>query len=329
MTGQPHDSVFKYTFSAPERAAEELRAVLPPEIIARVDWSTLKLEPGEFVDEELRRESTDLLFSARVAEGPTLIYVLLEHQSAPHPLMPVRMLRYLGRIWGAWTRANPEATRVPPIIPVVLHHGANGWTAPRDLSECLDCDPETLAALAPLLPQLGLLIDDLALHADEALRARAASALVKLVLLVLKHGRDAEDMDQRLLRWCELVAAVGAAPHGIDAVAAVGRYLIEVSDHLTNKGLSRVLRSAVGDRSNEVMMTIGEKLIARGERRGREKGREEATRDLLLEMLTERFGDLPPALSEKVAAAPTTDLRRWARRLLTAATLGEVFADEH
>ena len=171
------------------------------------------------------------------------------------------------------------------------------------------------------------------MHADEALRARAASALVKLVLLVLKHGRDAADINKRLLRWCELVAEVGAAPHGLDALGAVGRYLVEVSEHVTNKGLHRVLRSGVGARSNEVMMTIGEKLIARGERRGREEGREqgreEATRDLFLDMLDDRFGAPPPALCEKIAVAPTADLRRWARRLLRATTLDEVFADEH
>jgi hypothetical protein len=164
---------------------------------------------------------------------------------------------------------------------------------------------------------------------------------VKLVLLVLKHGRNAADINQRLLRWCELVAEVGAAPHGLDALGAVGRYLVEVSDHVTNKGLHRVLRSGVGARSNEVMMTIGEKLIARGERRGRDKGRqegreegreqgrEEATRDLLLDMLEDRFGAPPPALCEKIAGARTADLRRWARRLLRANTLDEVFADEH
>lgn len=257
MTGQPHDVVFKYTFSAPERAAEELRAVLPTEIAARIDWSTLTLEPGEFVDEELRKQSTDLLFSARIGGRRTLIYLLLEHQSTPDALMPVRMLRYIAMIWSAWLRENPTATRVPPIVPVVVHHGLSVWTAPRELSACLDCAPDDLAALAPLLPQLELLVDDLAAQPDDALRARAASALVTLVLLVLKHARGAEDIDQRLSRWCELVAEVGAAPHGLHAVAAIARYLLEVSEHLTNKGLSRVLNSAVGDRSSEVMMTIG------------------------------------------------------------------------
>ena len=31
------------------------------------------------------------------------VYVLIEHQSSPDPMMPLRMLRYVMRIWERWT----------------------------------------------------------------------------------------------------------------------------------------------------------------------------------------------------------------------------------
>ena len=54
----PHDALFKYVFSQPEHAASELLAVLPRELSARLDWTTLKLEPGTFVDPHLTDRHT-------------------------------------------------------------------------------------------------------------------------------------------------------------------------------------------------------------------------------------------------------------------------------
>ncbi|HZH75484.1 MAG TPA: Rpn family recombination-promoting nuclease/putative transposase [Archangium sp.] len=79
----PHDLLARYTFAHPERAAAELRAVLPPHVVSAVDWTSLRREPGSVVDPELRETESDLLFSARLHEGGSLLlYVLLEHQSS-------------------------------------------------------------------------------------------------------------------------------------------------------------------------------------------------------------------------------------------------------
>jgi hypothetical protein len=43
MTHTPHDALFKAVFSSPEHAEAELRAVLPPRLSRRIDWSTLAL----------------------------------------------------------------------------------------------------------------------------------------------------------------------------------------------------------------------------------------------------------------------------------------------
>jgi hypothetical protein len=37
----PHDLFARYAFGQPERAAAELRAVLPPQVVSQVDWSTV------------------------------------------------------------------------------------------------------------------------------------------------------------------------------------------------------------------------------------------------------------------------------------------------
>src|SRR6187399_1970474 len=97
-TKQPHDALFKKTFSVVEHAAAELRAVLPAALVARTDFSTLALCPGSYIDENLAGSQSDLLFSVKVDGKPSLIYVLFEHQSSPDKLMPLRLLGYIVRI---------------------------------------------------------------------------------------------------------------------------------------------------------------------------------------------------------------------------------------
>ena len=87
MTNTPHDAVFKAVFEQPEHAAAELQHVLSADLVAAIDWSSLALEPGSFVDEELADQHSDLLFSAS-AKGSgesVLVYLLFEHLcGAPH-----------------------------------------------------------------------------------------------------------------------------------------------------------------------------------------------------------------------------------------------------
>ena len=85
MTAAPHDALFKATFSQVERAAEELRWVLPPELVAQMDFDSLSLEPGSFVDDALREQHTDLLYSLRIGGRAARVYVLFEHQSSVDP----------------------------------------------------------------------------------------------------------------------------------------------------------------------------------------------------------------------------------------------------
>jgi hypothetical protein len=99
MSTAPHDALFKAVFSQAELAAEELRCVLPPELVAQMDLTSLTLEAGSFVDEELREQHTDLLYSVQLAGRPARVYVLFEHQSKGEWWMALRLLRYMLRIW--------------------------------------------------------------------------------------------------------------------------------------------------------------------------------------------------------------------------------------
>ena len=71
VTNTPHDAVFKAVFEQPEHAAAELQHVLSADLVAAIDWSSLALEPGSFVDEELADQHSDLV--------EDLVATLLDH----------------------------------------------------------------------------------------------------------------------------------------------------------------------------------------------------------------------------------------------------------
>lgn len=74
---------------------------------------------------------------------------------------------------------------------------------------------------------------------------------------------------------------------------------------------------------------------ARGRREGHREGRREGIKQgvkegkagALLAMLAQRFGELPGAVTDRVARASMSDIERWLGRVLRAATLDDVFAD--
>ncbi len=90
-----HDGFFKAIFSQPEHATAFFKSHLPSVIVSQIDWPSLIVLPGSFVKSSLQQMHSDLLFSVRIGERETLLYLLFEHQSTPDPAMPLRLLGYL------------------------------------------------------------------------------------------------------------------------------------------------------------------------------------------------------------------------------------------
>ena len=320
MTAAPHDALFKATFSQVELAAEELRCVLPPELVARMDLGSLVLAAGSFVDEALREQHTDLLYSVTLAGRPARVYVLFEHQSSGDSWMPLRLLKYMLRIWDGCVADGGQ--RLPVIVPVVLHHGASGWRAATRFEQLFDLPAEA----AEFTPHFRFVLDDLAVLDDVALRERAASAFTRLVLSALQQVRSERSLVELLRGWVGMIRELNAAPDGERALRLVFRYIFEVRG-AEERGIIGILDATASElsrESEEIMETIAQYL----RREGRQEGRQEGERSIVLRMLQRRFGVLPEALRERVEAADSQQLERWSDRLLAASSIDVVFADE-
>jgi predicted transposase YdaD len=179
----PHDSVFRRIFAVPANAASQLRAVLPPELAARLDLARLAPVPGSFVDEALRWRHSDVLFTAPLDGHDAFVYVLVEHQSSDDPLMAFRVLRYITRIWDQYEREHPKARRLPAVIPLVVYRGDGHWTSPVQLLDVIDLSPAARQQMQAWLPRFGFLLDDLTRADEDQLLARKLTPAALVTLL--------------------------------------------------------------------------------------------------------------------------------------------------
>lgn len=319
--GTPHDALFKFVFRDREHAEGILRTALPDAVASAVDWTTLELCPGASVDEELSQRSTDLLFRAFVRGREARVLVLFEHQSQSDPWMPFRLLEYILRIWTDWRRDHPSAVALPAVIPVVLHHDERGWRGPTELLELVDLDDVTRNAWASYLPNVRFVLDDLPAQSDDAIRARAMTALGKLVLLSMKNLPYAQNPIEPIARLAPLMAAVFQAPNGLAALAAIVRYTLKVTD-VVHRDVHTLLVTQIGKEAGDVAMSTWDRLIEQGRHQGLHQGRVE----MLTKLLRVRFGELPQAVLERLQRTDVDALERWAERAMTAAALDDVFA---
>ncbi len=335
MSG-PHDRFVRFTFDHPARAGAELRAVLPAQIAAQVDWASLRRESGSVVDPELRNTETDLLFSARLSSGRRLLfYVLLEHQSSVDRWMALRMMRYVVRQLEHWRWENPGSLRLPVIIPLVMYHGPEGvWSAPRRLEELFDVPDEEEQAefWRTLVPRFEYLLDDLTSERAEALMARPGPPLVRLALLALAYGRTAE-LARLLPSWAPLFEQVYAAVNGLEELSAVFRYLLSVVDESAESVMVDMLKSVTGEqRAEELMPTLGEKIFERGRQKGTEEGRRigraEGQAESVLRILASRGVHVDDKARQRiVACTDMATLDQWFDRALNATQLSDVLDD--
>jgi hypothetical protein len=313
-------------------------AVLPPEVVAMTDWSTLELAPGSFVDEALRETLTDLLFSVRIRGREARLYLLFEHQSSPDALMPLRALAYVVRIWEQWLEKHDGASRLPPVIPVLLAQVDGGWRSPTSLAEIIDfADDAERDAIEPWVPQCVLRVDDLAGVSNDAIDARGIPPKAKLTLAALRDVRGPAELTEGLESWARWIRGISDTAEGEAAFMTLMRYILYVRQEVDMAAVQTTVR-AIDARAGDAIMSMAEKLIAEGEAKGlsaaqkliaegRVEGETKGRAETLLKLLRLRFTSVPESAAERVMHAGVATLDRWVERVLTAGSVDDVLAD--
>ncbi|MBK8254879.1 MAG: Rpn family recombination-promoting nuclease/putative transposase [Polyangiaceae bacterium] len=338
MSNQPHDGLVRAVFSHPEHARGELELLLPKEVSTHVDWSTLTLVPGAFVDEALQSNYSDLLYSVKFQGKEGFIYVLWEHQSSPDRFLIFRELKYVVRFLDNWLVDHPNATHLPIVIPVVLAHGRRPWTCPLSFEDLLDIPAELKPAIIDYVPRFRVLLDDLYHETDEGLRSRSLSTLAAVTLWCLKNAFNTPELLRTVVHWRMLLRALHASNGGADWLQQIFLYITAVHEEPTETVLPALAKSLEVE-ENQTMATIQEQLIEKGVKKGLEqglaqgleqgleKGLAQGQRATLYKQLQRKFGDRAEAVKGRIDAAAPAEVDTWLDRILFATTLDEVFTE--
>ncbi|ECC7613570.1 Rpn family recombination-promoting nuclease/putative transposase, partial [Salmonella enterica] len=120
-TPTPHDATFRQFLTQPDIARDFMELHLPAELRDICDLSTLKLESGSFVEDDLRQYFSDVLYSLKTTAGDGYIHVLVEHQSTPDKHMAFRLIRYAVAAMQRHLEAGHK--KLPLVIPVLFYTG--------------------------------------------------------------------------------------------------------------------------------------------------------------------------------------------------------------
>ena len=257
----PHDKLFRETWSDREVAQDFLRRYLPPNVVALLDFSTLEISKDAFVDEALRDYFSDILYKINYGSAAGYVYLLFEHKSYPERWIHLQLLEYMLNIWRLHLKQQPKGqqeTRLPVILPLVLYHGERAWSLDTRFATMFDAPDEALAAY---VPNFEYLVQDLTRYSDEEITGTVVS---RVVMLLFKHIHD-PDIFRKLPAIFTLMQELLRQERGLHTIEMLLRYVFNALEDMTVTQLVTIAEKSL---QGEMVMTLTEQLRQEGWRNG-------------------------------------------------------------
>lgn len=268
-TPTPHDALFKQFLTHPETARDFLEVHLPPALRQACDLSTLRLESGSFIEEDLRAYYSDVLYSLKAEQGDGYIYALIEHQSSPDKHMGFRMMRYA--IAAMQRHLDAGNDKLPLVIPILFYHGqVTPYPYPMSWLQEFS-EPE----LAEQLYSNDFPLVDVTVISDDEIMTHRRMAILELLQKHVRQRDLAELMEQ-------LVTLLLAGYTNNEQLTSLMNYMLQVGDTAAPENFIRELARR-SPQHEEVLMTIAQKLEQKGIEKGRQEGRLEGRQEGVFE----------------------------------------------
>ena len=288
-----HDSLIKKVFRIPEEAAGLLKTNLPQEIVQQVDWTSLQFIDRSFVDEEFKRQESDLVFQAKLKQSNESIgfYFLFEHQSTPDKWLRFRLYKYLGGLWDHFidqfqksesaqesqtsltgvtsensNRKMPE--ELISIAPIVFYQGKRNWPYPAAFEDLVDSRGRS----AIWTPSFSHILIDQSAWGAEKFKGELKGKVVQLLMKMAFH--DPIEQELRLLaRWLGIIDLQTKNQAGTDWIKLFLTYFISTQQETD---IEYVVDSIEKEKDHaEVgrkIMTLYEQAILKGKTEGKIEG---------------------------------------------------------
>jgi hypothetical protein len=300
------------------RHPANLRAFLRqsvPALADGFDCDRRRLLDREFPLDDWRRREADLPFEVPYRLGDeelwALVYVLVEHQSAEDPAMPLRLLYFLvlywERQWRVWEqRAAPKPPlRLSPVLPLVLYTGAGPWENNRTLHDLLG-EP---AEFHGFVPQWGPLFWELAGQSSDAL-LQSGDAWQQALAVLRAQGDEAAAFERVYVEAMRRLETLAGQDHvrWYDLMRIILSWALWRRPRGEREALLAAARATQGnvERQKEVGL-MGQTIAESIWEEGWLKGRLDVARRLLRQLLTDRFGAVPESVLQRIDGAADVD----------------------
>ena len=306
--GPMQDPNYKRLFSFPRMVEDLLRAFLPGEVLAELDFSTLRKLPAEYVSDELLQRHGDCVWRIHWRGRWLYLLVLLEFQSTDEPRMALRILTYTSLLYQELVRndALEARERLPAVLPMVLYTGEARWRAAVEVGELI---APVGAELAPYQPSQRYLVVDERHVGAEDLPGRNLMGAV----LGLEQSRGPEDLErvvEKLVEWLRDPRDDGLKRAFTDWVWRLARHFepgdAEPASVRTLEGARMTLEERVAEWPKQWLQEGREQgireVVERLERAGPEPAREDAPEGVGM-TLEERVAECGPSSGFRKASS--------------------------
>ena len=299
----PHDKFFTLTFDKPEVGKDFLRNELPEKIARLVDFSSIELTKDSFIDKNMNKYYSDKLFKAKLKNGKhVLFYALIEHKSYPEKFVDFQVLKYEVRIWETIFNEHeakkeearklreqgddapdvPPLEYLPPIIPIVLYHGASEWKIPLNFRSKF---PDDLPVqFNEFIPDFKYILCDLS---DEIHKTFKGAVTYQIAMLLLKHIFDPEILENLPKAYC-LLQLIENKQAALELLESMTEYVTSGSEKVTEEDANKLIEtyaSEIKGGGGDIMPTLAEKWFSQGEENGKKEGKIEVAINLIKEGL--------------------------------------------
>jgi Putative transposase, YhgA-like/Domain of unknown function (DUF4351) len=307
------DAYFKRLLDQPGTALALLRERLPTAIARRLVDEEPESLPTSFISDELEERRPDRLYRTRTTEGrPVLVYTLVEHKSSPDQRTGLQLLGYDVQILNWWDKLegrdeDGRLRKLPALFSIVVYNGEERWTVPLTLTGATEGGNDE--EIRPWLPDLRYTLVDLS-QTDSGFLSR--HRVLRFGFKVLKYGARNGDIREIL----KMLIREALAEELDDEIVVLVRFVMTEPNGL-KKGVLRQMLTEVVPNKAERLMSIAEQCVL--------EGRIEGRAELLLRLMTRRFGPMPDSYRQRVMDGSQEEHGAWADALLDAKTLDEVF----
>ena len=329
------DRGLQWLLTSPEHVREVILQVAP-EMAKAIDFARMATMGTSFIPDNLRQRECDVLVRVpfkRGRKGEIWIYILIELQSAPCPIMPYRVIGYILQVWEAQKRALEEKGvpegewRFHFVLPVLLYTGQRAWDAPLDMAELVDVPTGGLR----FVPRHDTLFLDLKRRDPEKL-TQSGDPFGWLLRVIQKEDTTGEG----------IADAIRQAVEHIDLLPQEEKarweklmyYLVLLICHRAasqeRPDLMGIVREGTRDRRRRKEVrrmgkTYAEELIEQGIEQGEARGVVKAKRDDVLRQMRAKFGTVSASAARRIRSIRSVDrLNLLLERVLFADSVDEI-----